>query len=100
MCLSNEVRSVEDRLDFMWGLYLKSIILRPGPPIVNVVLEVPAADEVLDLTLECDTLLGDVTNVLVKLAIFVLIPLRAVSTQRVRPLEYSSLFCDHENILS
>ena len=88
MRFSCEVKSAEDRLDFAWGLYLRSIILLTGPPIVNVILEVPMVDEFLDLILEHDALLSGVTDVLMELAVFVLIPLRVVSTQQVRPLEY------------
>ena len=80
MHLSSQVRSAEDRPDFVWGLCLRSIILWPSPPVVNVVLEVLATDKFLDLILECDTLLGGVTNVPVESVAFVLIPLRAVST--------------------
>ena len=43
--LSNEVRPAKDRLNFVWGLCLRRIILRPGPPVVNVVLEVLVANE-------------------------------------------------------
>ena len=69
------MRSAEDRPDFAWGLCLRSIILRPGLPVVNVVLEVLAADEFLDLILERDALLCGVTDVLVVSTVFVLIPL-------------------------
>ena len=45
-------------------------------------------DEFLNLILKRDALLGGVTNFLVVSAVFILIPLGTVSTQRVRPLEY------------
>ena len=99
MLFSAEVRFVEDRPDFMWGLCLKCIILRPGPPVVNVVLEVPAVDEFLDLIFECNALFSSVTDVLVVSTKFTLIHFRAVSTQWVRPLEYPSLLRGHEDIL-
>ena len=89
---SNELRSAKDRPDFVWRLCLRCIILRPGPPIVNVILEVPAMDEFLDLILECNAFFGSVTDVLVVFAIITLIPFGVVSTQWVRLLEYSSLF--------
>ena len=77
---SGEVRFTEDRPDFVWGLCLKCIILRSGPPVVNVVLEVPATNEFLDLILECNALFSSVTDVLIVLTIFTLIPFRAVPT--------------------
>ena len=97
---SGEVRSTKDRPDLVWGLYLRCIILRPGPPVVNVVLEAPTTNELLDFILEHNALFRGVTNVLMVSTIFILIPLGTVSTQRVRPLEYSSLFHDHEDVFS
>ena len=73
--------------------------MRPSPLFVDVVLEVPAANELLDLILEGDALLNGMANILVEPAIFVLVSLRAVSTQRVRPLEYPSLLRGHEDVL-
>ena len=96
---SSEVRPAEDRPDFLWGFCLKSIVLRPGPLVVDVILEEPVANEFLNLILESDALLSGVTDVLVESAIFVLIPLRAVSMKRVRPLEYPSLLRGYEDIL-
>ena len=66
---------------------------------VNIILEVLAVDEFLDLILECNALFSSVTNVFMVLAIFILIPFGTVSTQRVRQLEYSSLFRSHEVVL-
>ena len=97
---SGEVRSTKDRLDFLWGFCLRCIILWPGPPVINGVLEVPAVDEFLNLILKCNALFSRVTDVLVVSAIFTLIPFGEVSTQRVRLLEYSSLFRGHEDVLS
>ena len=62
--------------------------MRPSPLVVDVVLEVPTMNEFLDLILECDALLGGVTDVLVVSTVFVLIPLGVVSMQRVKLLEY------------
>ena len=84
---SGEVRSAEDCLDFVWWLCLRCIILRLGPLVVNVVLEVPAANEFLNFILKCNAFFNSVTDVIMLSAIFVLIPFRAVSTQWVRPLE-------------
>ena len=93
-------RSTEDRLDLVWGLCLRCIIMLPGFPIVNVVLEVPTVDEFLNLILKCNALFSGVTDVLMVSTIFILIPFGAISTQQVRPLEYPSLFCSHEDFLS
>ena len=93
------MRSVEDRLDLAWGFYFRSIILRHGPSIVHVVLDVPVVNELLDLILKGDTLLNGVTGILVVPIIFVLVPLGAISAQRVRLLEYPSLLCSHKNVL-
>ena len=71
MHFSNEVRSTEDHPNFAWGFCFRSIILRPSPLVVDVVLEVPTMNEFLDLILECDALLGGVTDVLVVSTVFV-----------------------------
>ena len=71
----------------------------PGPPIVDVILEVPATNELLDLIIEGDALLSGVTDVLVALTMFVLVPLGVVSTQQFKPLEYPGLLHSHENVL-
>ena len=82
-----EMRSAEDRPDFAWEFDLKSIIMRPSPPVVDVMLEVSVTDEFLNLILEGDAFLGSVTNILVEPKVFVMVPLRAISMQRVKPLE-------------
>ena len=99
MHFSSEVRSAKDRPNFTWGFYFRSIIFWPGPHVVDVILEVLTVNEFLDLIIKCDTLLGGVTNVLVESTIFILVPLRAVSTQRVRPFKYFSLLRDHKDVL-
>ena len=78
---SSKVRSVEDRPNFVWGFCFKSVVLRPGPPVVDVILEVPAMNELLDLILEGDAFLSCVTDVLMVPTVFVLAPLKAVSIQ-------------------
>ena len=77
---SSKVGSAEDRLDFVSWFYFRSVVLRPSPHIVDVILEVPAADEFLDLILEGDALLNYMTDIFVKPTVFVLVPLGAVST--------------------
>ena len=79
---------------------LQGIILWPGPSAIDIILKVPAVDELFNFILKRDTLFRSVTNVLVVSTIFVLIPLGTVSTQWVMPFEQSSLFCYHENVLS
>ena len=79
-CFSSEKRSTEDCPDFAWGFYFRPIILRLGPPVVDVILEVPAADELRDLIIEGDAFLSRVTNIFVEPTIFVLVPFGAVST--------------------
>ena len=76
-----KMRSVEDHPDLVWGFCFSSIILRPCPPVVDVVLEVPMTNELLDLILEGDALLSGMTNIFVEQIVFVLVPLGAVSTQ-------------------
>ena len=76
----NKMRSFKDRLDLAWGFYFRSIDLRPGPPIIDVVVEVPTTNVLLDLILEGDAFLSGVTDVLVVPTIFVLIPFGVVST--------------------
>ena len=93
-----EMRSTKDRLNLAWGFCFRSIILRPGPPIVAVVLEVLAANELLYLILEGDAFLSGVADVLVVLIVFALVPFGGVTMQRVRPLEYPCLLCSHENV--
>ena len=98
-CFLGEIGSAKERLDLAWGFGFRSIILRPNPPIVDVVLEVPAVNELIDLILGGDALLSGMTNVFVESAAFVLVPLGTVSTQRVRPLEYPRMLCSHKNVL-
>ena len=93
------MRFVEDHPDLTWGFCFTSIILQPGPPSIDVILEVLATNELLDLILEGDALRRGVTNVLVVPTVFVMVPLEAVSKQRIRPLKYPSLLRGQENIL-
>ena len=66
---------LEDSLDFVWGLYVRGSILRPSLFTIDIILKVPAADELFNFILKCDTLLCGVTNIFVVSIIFVLIPL-------------------------
>ena len=99
MPFPNEMRSSEDHPNLAWGFCFRFVILRPGPPIVDVVLEVPTANKLLDLILESDALLSGMANVFVERALFVLVPFEAVSMQWVMPLEYPCLLCSHDNVL-
>ena len=96
---SGKVRSTEDHPNLVWGLHLRCIVLQLGPSTVNVVLEVPTADEFFDLILECNTFFSGVIDVHVVSTIFILIPFGAASMQWIKPLEYSNVFCSHEDIL-
>ena len=100
MCFSSKMRSVEDRPDLVWKLYLRCINLWPSPLVVNVILEVPMTDELLNFILRRDTFFRGVTNNLMVSIIFVQIPLGTVSTQWVRSFEHSSLFRYHKDVLS
>ena len=74
------MRSSEDSPDFVWGLYFNGVILQPSPSATDIILKVPAADELFNFILKHDTFLHGVTNIFVISKIFVLIPLGAVST--------------------
>ena len=96
---SSKVRFAKDRLDFVWGFCFRPIILWPSPLVVDVILEVPMADKLLDLIFEGDVLLSRETEFFVVSAVFVLIPFGAVSMQWVRHLEYTSLLRGHKYVL-
>ena len=87
MRLLGEVRTVEDRPDFTWGLCFRSGILRPRPPIVNVILEAPTMNELLYLIFEGNALLSGMNDIFMEPIVLVRVPCGAVSMQRVRPLE-------------
>ena len=92
-CLLGEVRTAKDRLDFTWGLYFRSVILRPRPPIIDVILEVPAVNELLYLIFEGDAFLSGITDIFMEPAVLVLVPLGAVFKEWVRLLDQSCLLC-------
>ena len=48
-CLSSEIWSAKDSLDLAWGLHLWLVILRSRPSVIEVILQVPTADEFLHL---------------------------------------------------
>ena len=78
--LPGEVRTTKDRPDLAWRFFFTSVILWPRPPVVDVVLEVPATNELFNLVFEGETLFSGVTNIFMEPAILVLVPLGAVST--------------------
>ena len=57
MCFPDEIRSTKDHPDLAWGFCFRSIILWLGPPIIDVVLEIPVTNELLYLILEGNALL-------------------------------------------
>ena len=79
--LSGEVRSAKYGLEFVKRFCLVLVTVQLGPPVTDVVLEVPITNEFLDLILEHDTLLCGVADILVILAVLVLISFGAVSSQ-------------------
>ena len=99
MRLSCEMGSTEDRPNLAWGFCFRSLVLRPSPPIVDVILEVFAADELLSLILEGDTVLSGVIDILMEPKVFILVPLGAISTQWVRPLKYPNFLHSNKDIL-
>ena len=74
MRLPDEVRSVKDSLDLVWGLRFNSVILRSRLRIIDIVLQVPVMDKLLYLIFQCDTLLGGVADIFMKLAVLILVP--------------------------
>ena len=54
--LSIEMRSAKDSLDLAMGLRFRTVILRSHPSVIDIVLQVPATDELLYLIFEGDAL--------------------------------------------
>ena len=78
-CLPDEVKSVEDSLDLGWGLRFLSVILLSRPPVINIILQVPAMNKLLYLIFEGDTLLGGVTDVFVTSVVLIMVSFGAIS---------------------
>ena len=97
---TGKVGSTKDCLDFMWRLCLWCFFPWSGSPSVDIILKVPKTDEFFDLILKRDTLLRNMTDVLVVSTILVLVPFRADSTQQVGPFEDSGLFSCHKDVFS
>ena len=76
---THEVRTAEDHPNFSWGLCFRSIILRPRPSVIHVILQVPTANELLYLIFESDVLLSGITDTFMEPAVLILVPLVAVS---------------------
>ena len=49
-CFPSEIRPTKDCPDLALGFCFRYLVLRPGPPIINVVLEIPAVNE---LSISC-----------------------------------------------
>ena len=77
--LSNELKPTEDSLNLAWGLHFLSVILWSRPPVIDIVLQVPATDKLLYLILQGDALLGGVADNSVESTKLVLVPLGAIS---------------------
>ena len=54
--------------------------MRLRPPIIDIILEVPATDELLYLVFEGDALLSGVTDIFMEPAVLILVPFGVVST--------------------
>ena len=79
-CLFSEVWSAKDGPYFAWDFRLWSVILRSRPPVIDVVLQVPAADEFFYIIFQGDALFCCMVDIFVKLTILILISLRAISS--------------------
>ena len=77
--LPDEMRSTKDRLDLTWGLRFWSIVLRSCPPVINVILKVPATNKLLYLIFKDDALLGGLIDAFMEPAVLILVPFGAVS---------------------
>ena len=87
--LSNKMGSAKDSPNLAWGLYYRTVILRSCLPIVDIVMQVPAVNELLYLIFKGDTLFGGIVDISVESALLILVPLGAIPLQWVRPLENS-----------
>ena len=87
--LSSKMGSAKDSLDLVWGLHCRMVILRSHPPVVDIVLQVLATNELLYLIFKGNALLNVMVDISVESAVLVLVPLGAISSQRVRPLKNS-----------
>ena len=76
--LSREIGFTKDSLDLAWGLCCRTVILRSHPPVIDIVLQVPAANELLYLIFEGDALLGGMVDISVESVVLVLVPLGAI----------------------
>ena len=77
--LPNKIRSIKDRLDLAWGLWFGPVILRSHPPVIDIILEVPATDELLYLVFERDALLSGMNDIFMELVVLIMIPFGAMS---------------------
>ena len=69
--LPGKIRSTEDRLNLAWGFYFRFVILQLCPPIIDVILEVPVANDFLNLFFEGDALLNGVIDIFMELVVLV-----------------------------
>ena len=79
----------EDSPNLARGSGLILVILWPNAFIADIVLEVSLSDEFFNLVLERDVLFRGVANISMISAVFVLIPLRAVSPHRIGSFVYT-----------
>ena len=76
------------------------VIGLPDTPVADIIPEVSLSDKFFNLVLECDALFRGVANISMVLAVFVLIPLRAVSPHRIRSFVQTCVLCGQEYILT
>ena len=89
--LFGEVRPTKDCFDFVKRFCLVLATMQLGSSVVDIVLEIPIADEFLNLILKHDTLLCNVVDTFVIPAVLALVSLGVASSQWVQPLEDACL---------
>ena len=90
----------EDCSDLARRPNLILVVLWHGASIADIVLEVSFLDEVFNLILERDALFCGVANISIISAVFVLIPLRALSPHRIGSFVHARVLRGQEYILT
>ena len=98
--LPSEVQSAEDGSNFARTSCLVLVLMGLSAPIADVVLEVSFPDKLLNLVFEGDAFFRGVADISVKSTIFILVPLRAVSSHRIWSFIQSRVLRDQEYILT
>ena len=98
--LPGEVRSTEDGFDFVRRSRLALVLMGLGAPVADVVLEVSLSDELLNLVFEGDAFFRGMADISVKLAVFIPVPLRAVSPHRIGSFIHACMLRGQEYIVT